>query len=64
MKYKFFISGNTVATEEATVDRVTDDNSSSNVVSSSGIPLNGSDNQQTSQRKQWEINEVKYMAAS
>ena len=56
---QIFVSGSAVATEEATADQVTDDNRLCNVVSSSGIPLNGGDNQQASQRKQWEINEVK-----
>jgi len=45
-------------TDDATTGHVIDDSSSCSVVSSSGISLDGLENQQSSQRKQWEINEV------
>lgn len=45
-------------TDEAAADHVINDRNSCNVVSSSGISLDDSENQQSSQRKQWEINEV------
>ena len=44
---------------EVAVDHVTEDVNSSDVVTSSGLSLNESDIQLSSQRKQWEINEVK-----
>ena len=56
---QIFVSNKAVTTEEAPTDHVIDNSNSCNIVSSSGISLNGSDNQQSSQRKQWEINEVK-----
>lgn len=55
---QIFVSTNATPTDEATADHVIDDSNSCNIVSSSGISLNGPDNQQNSQRKQWEINEV------
>ena len=44
--------------DDVTADHVINDSSSCSVVSSSGISLDGLENQQSSQRKQWEINEV------
>ena len=56
---QIFVSTNATPTEdERAKDHVTEDISSCNIVSSSGMSLNESDVQQSSQRKQWEISEV------
>ena len=55
---QIFVPTKATPTEEAAADHVTDDINSCNVVSSSGMSLNDLDTQQSSQRKQWEINEV------
>ena len=55
---QIFIPTKVTPTEEPTADHVTEDINSSDVVTSSGVSLNESDVQLSSQRRQWEINEV------
>ena len=57
---QIFVPTKAAPTEEAAADHLNDDINSCNVVSSSGMSLNDWDTQQNSQRKQWEINEVRY----
>ena len=55
---QIFVSTKLTPGDETAADHMTDESNSCNVVSSSGMLLDGSDSQQSLQRKQWEINEV------